>query len=71
MKEIIEEIALARPSYWGRQYSASKGDMPTHEWLGSFSDLETFFQDTLLTRDYDDLIFHLGSGDSVSLHVLQ
>lgn len=64
-----EDRALTTPEYWDEHFAAasSDADASTHEWLRSYSELESLFQEILGGRDVEDpLILHLGSGDSVS-----
>ncbi|KAL2270158.1 hypothetical protein VTJ83DRAFT_2342 [Remersonia thermophila] len=60
---------LGTPSYWDKHYSDSDGATPAHEWLKSFSELETFLERTLFTApglapSDSPSVLHLGSGDS-------
>jgi EEF1A lysine methyltransferase 4 len=68
---------LSTPGYWDNKYcrhfdenaTDDQGvERPSHEWLGSYKELEPFFRTHLMRVfrvDDDPLILHLGSGDSL------
>jgi hypothetical protein len=69
-----DPAALGHASFWDQRYaSASKSEenddsKPTHEWFRTFDSLLPFFEKHLFNvRSKDDLILHLGSGDSVCM----
>ena len=68
-----DDRVLSGSEYWDNRYSSSN-DAQTHEWFRSFVDLEPFLQEQLfgisgLTVDNDPVVLHLGSGESVRLHL--